>query len=152
MGLMRADTTKTRRFRRGEELGENRPKRDSDGAWIELRTELSKREDAIINDSTGVDRIVAPEGVILRAKSVAGDPKVFDLLAVSWSLESGKPRVEDYEALTATDAAWVDECLGIAVETARGEAEGKDSLAVREAQPNDGQSSSAEAADPQSTD
>jgi hypothetical protein len=152
MALKRADVTSTRRFTRGEDLGEGRVKREPDDAWIELRVKLSKHEDAIINDSTGVDRIVAPEGVILRAKSLGGDPKVFEMLAVGWSLEGGKPKVEDYEALDAQDAAWVDECLGVAIETARGEAMGKDISPVREDQPKSGPTSSVAEDAPPSTD
>src|ERR1035437_3156323 len=139
MALKRVDVSNTRRFTRGEDLGENRVKRDADDAWIELRIALSKREDAQINDSTGVERIVAPEGVILRGKSLGGDPKVFELLAVGWSLEGGKRKVDDYEALDALDAAWVDECLSVAVETARGEALGKDDSPARGGPPKRGQ-------------
>lgn len=142
MSLKRVDATRTRRFTRGEDLGEGRVKRDADDAWIELRVALSKREDAQINDSTGVERIVAPEGVILRGKSLGGDPKVFELLAVGWSLEGGTPKVEDYEALDALDAAWIDECLSVAVETARGEAVGKESSPVKGARPKSGRGSS----------
>ena len=152
MSLKRVDATSTRRFTRGEDLGEGRVKRDADDAWIELRIALSKREDAQINDSTGVERIVAPEGVILRGKSLGGDPKVFELMAVGWSLEGGKPKVDDYEALDALDAAWVDECLSVAVETARGEAVGKENSPVREDPPKSGHASSVAEDAPPSTD
>jgi hypothetical protein len=111
--LRRADPTQTKRFVR----------EDDPDDWIEFRTSFSKHDDAIINDSTGFDRISTEEGILLRAKAATGDPKVFSLLAVAWSLAEGKPKVEDYEALDVVDAAWIDECLSEAVQIARGEVE-----------------------------
>lgn len=141
MGLKKADTSKTKRFTR-----------DEDDAWIGLRTSFSKRDDAIINDSTGFERISTSEGLVLRGKAATGDPVVFDLLAVGWSLADGKPKREDYEALDAGDAAWVDQCLSEACGIARGEIEGKGSSPATEDQPNGGQPSSPAEDDQQSTD
>lgn len=127
MALRRADTAVTRRFTRGEDLGSGYVKREADDAWVELRTRLTKEEDAAINDSAGFERIQTTEGIVLRGKALSGDRKVFELLAVGWDYASGTPKVEDYLALDAGDADWVDECLRKAVEIARGDAEGKDS-------------------------
>jgi hypothetical protein len=141
MGLKKADTSRTKRFTR-----------DEDDAWVEVRISFSKRDDATINDSTGFERISTPEGVILRGKAATGDPVVFDLLAVGWSLAEGKPKREDYEALDAADAQWIDQCLADACQIARGEIEGKGGSLATEDPQNSGQPSSPAEDDPQSTD
>jgi hypothetical protein len=141
MGLKLADASKRKRY-----------EREGDDAWIELRTAFSKRDDAIINDSTGFDRISVPEGLILRGRATTGDPVVFDLLAVGWSLAEGKPKREDYEALDAADAGWIDQCLSDAVSIARGEIEGKGISLAKGDPPSDGQPSSPAVDDQPSTD
>ena len=154
--MKRVDKSRTRRFERGEDLGKYpngmpRPERDRNGDWIEVRTSLSKEEDAKINDTGGLRRITTDAGIELRGNAQTSDRMLFELLAVGWSLEPGTPNVDDYLQLDAADAEWVDECVGIAIDEARGEVEGKDSSAERTDPPNDGPVSSAAGDDPAPT-
>jgi hypothetical protein len=132
MGLTRADPNATKRFER------------DDGAWIEIRTSLSGREDAVINDCTASERILREDGrvALQPPKQEFSDPRVFELLVVAWSLEDGKPKREDYDALEAGDRRWVNECISEAVATARGEVEGNSSSPRKADQPSDSPDSS----------
>lgn len=108
-----ADTSKTKRYEDGD-------------AWLELRVEFSKRDDAIINDHSGPRRVLSDGGIEFVDREATASPAIFGLLAVKWSLSDGKPTSDQYSRLRAETGRWVDECLNDAIKTGRGEIEGKD--------------------------
>jgi hypothetical protein len=160
MGLKAADSARTKRFERGEDLSyvkdpageEVYPKRERDGAWVELRVALSKREDGLISDSVTPDRVVTDDGVRLIGKpGGSGYAKTFELLAVAWDYSDGTPKVADYLGLDVEDSEWVDECLDRAVGIARGVKEENSDSPGTAAPQSSGHDSSAEEADQQPT-
>jgi hypothetical protein len=134
MGLKLADTKATQRFVRGEDtdwidgnekLGiEAHPADAGDDAWVEVRTVLTKAEDAAIDDVTTAERLIDEGRMSLKpARRATADPLIFDMLVTGWSLD-GKPSRAAYERLDAGDAAWLDSCIRRAVDTARKTIEG----------------------------
>lgn len=135
MALKKADPAATRRFDR------------DDGAWIEIRTSLTGREDATINDATASERILREDGRIALQppRQELSDPRVFELLVTAWSYADGKPKREDYDEVEAADRRWINECINEAVLEARGELEGNSDSPRKADQPSSSPDSSQEA-------
>jgi hypothetical protein len=123
MPLQRADVTKTERF-------------EDAGAWLELRTRLTKRDNDIISDLNSHYRL--PAGLFGIKSGEDSDPSVevrgnltqtnrtlFDLLAIGWSITDEKPTAADYDTLDPDSGNWVDECITKALKAGRARAEGK---------------------------
>ena len=95
MGILRRASDAVKRIALGEE------------DWIEVRSEVSKREfnniaeHMPISHGKTVEEMSLPEAMTFQSY-------LFDTLVVAWSLADGKPTLEDYFSLSAEAANAVD--------------------------------------------
>lgn len=116
MGLRKADKSETRRFEDGDD-------------YLVLRINLTKGERNLIAELTSNYSVPNNGDEVAREIGIKSAMReyrrtLFGILAVTWSLAAGKPRVDDYEALDESSGEWVDDCLDEVLGVRRERAEG----------------------------